>query len=154
MRAKGPARRVLPQPIGLQSLDVRPSIPLTLGVPNSIAVKEIHMTQSTRRGGSRPSRFRKWVLVATVAATCLAVATPAALARPTTPSARDRQITLAVSMLMAQQNLTGHGLDDTILRAVHRRQQITQQAVDRRGRLIQSKFNRHESPQSRNINPA
>src|SRR5262245_8999046 len=41
MRAKGPARRVLPQLIGLQSLDVRPSISLILGVPNPIAVKEI-----------------------------------------------------------------------------------------------------------------
>ncbi len=35
-------------------------------------------------------------------------------ARPTQPTAADRQITLAVSMLMEKQHLTGHRLDDTI----------------------------------------
>ena len=60
-------------------------------------------------------RFRKWILVSTVAGDL-----PGTRVRrpswpsPTDPSARDRQITLAVSMLMDQQNLTGHGLDDTI----------------------------------------
>ena len=35
-------------------------------------------------------------------------------ARPTQPSANDRQITLAVAMLMERQHLTGHRLDDQI----------------------------------------
>src|SRR4051812_1525007 len=37
-----------------------------------------------------------------------------ALARPTQPTANDRQITLAVSMLMERQHLTGQRLDKTI----------------------------------------
>jgi carboxyl-terminal processing protease len=37
-----------------------------------------------------------------------------ALARPTRPSATDRQITLAVSLLMERQHVTGHALDDAI----------------------------------------
>jgi carboxyl-terminal processing protease len=36
------------------------------------------------------------------------------LARPTQPSANDRQITLAVAMLMERQHLTGHKIDDEI----------------------------------------
>src|SRR5689334_23705292 len=41
------------------------------------------------------------------------VAAPA-LARPTQPSTNDRQITLAVAMLMERQHLTGHKIDDQI----------------------------------------
>lgn len=45
----------------------------------------------------------------------LVVASGAAVyARPTQPSAADRQITLAVSMLMERQHLTGKRIDDTI----------------------------------------
>ncbi len=72
------------------------------------------MTQSTRRGGFRPSRLPKWVLVSTVAGACVALGTVAVPAKPTSPSQRDRQITLAVSAMMERQNLSGHGLDDTI----------------------------------------
>lgn len=52
--------------------------------------------------------------MAALAALSVAIGPLAAEARPTNPSARDRQITLTVSMLMERQNLSGHRLDDTI----------------------------------------
>jgi carboxyl-terminal processing protease len=72
------------------------------------------MTQLTRRRGSRPFRLHQWVLVSTLAGVCVAMGPVALLAKPTAPSPRDRQITIAVAALMERQNLTGHGLDDTI----------------------------------------
>jgi carboxyl-terminal processing protease len=49
-----------------------------------------------------------------VAAVVLASGASIVCARPTQPNAADRQITLAVSMLMERQHLTGQRLDDTI----------------------------------------
>ena len=72
------------------------------------------MTQSTRRCGARLFSIQKTVWLSIAAALALAMGTAAVVARPTNPSARDRQITLAVSMLMERQNISGHMLDDTI----------------------------------------
>jgi carboxyl-terminal processing protease len=70
------------------------------------------MTHSTRRYGA--SSVRNFALLAIVAAGGLSLVSADVAGRPTNPSARDRQITLAVSMLMERQNISGHMLDDTI----------------------------------------
>ncbi len=66
------------------------------------------MTQPTH------CRFRpltaRLALVAVIATTTAGIA----LARPTQPTAAERQITLAVSMLMERQHLTGQHLDKTM----------------------------------------
>jgi carboxyl-terminal processing protease len=68
------------------------------------------MTQSThRRSLSIIPRLAMFV-----AGIALVAGPAVALARPTQPNATDRQITLAVSMLMERQHLTLHRLDDTI----------------------------------------
>ena len=54
------------------------------------------------------------VLLAVLGASSLCLGLNGAVARPTQPSATDRQITLAVSMLMERQQVTGHALDDAI----------------------------------------
>jgi carboxyl-terminal processing protease len=71
------------------------------------------MTQMTHRPRARrnlPISIPAVILVAIALASG-----PVPLgARPTEPSAADRQITLAVSMLMERQHLSGQSLDDTI----------------------------------------
>jgi carboxyl-terminal processing protease len=64
----------------------------------------LHAQQVVRRSG----------LFAAVVAITLVVTSAGLFARPTEPSAADRQITLAVSMLMERQHLSGQSLDDTI----------------------------------------
>lgn len=55
------------------------------------------------------------VLLAALGAGSLGLGLPtAALAKPTQPTATDRQITSIVSMLMERQHVTGHALDNTI----------------------------------------
>ena len=68
------------------------------------------MSQLTHR------RLRKFFPRVALLVAGLAAASGAAIAvaRPTQPSANDRQITLAVAMLMERQHLTGHRLDDQI----------------------------------------
>src|SRR5262245_10142288 len=60
----------------------------------------------------RPSLIR--VAVAGAIGLVTAIGSTSVSARPTQPSAADRQITLAVSMLMERKHLTQHALDDTI----------------------------------------
>jgi carboxyl-terminal processing protease len=57
---------------------------------------------------------RRSALFAALVAATLAVPSAGLFARPTEPSAADRQITLAVSMLMERQHMSGQSLDDTI----------------------------------------
>ncbi len=66
------------------------------------------MTQTTLR------RFRTLVPRLALLAVGLAAASGVAWARPTQPSARDRQITLAVAIQMEREHLTGQHLDDTV----------------------------------------
>ncbi|HEX3601257.1 MAG TPA: carboxy terminal-processing peptidase [Lacipirellulaceae bacterium] len=65
------------------------------------------MTQTTQL------RFRRLISGVAIAAILLTTAGIVS-ARPTQPSKADRQITLAVAMLMERQHLTRQGLDDTI----------------------------------------
>ena len=58
---------------------------------------------------ARLSIVRRLVALAAIAGLGLAIGSTSCPARPTEPSAADRQITLAVSMLMERQHLTGHG---------------------------------------------
>ena len=63
--------------------------------------------------------FRRYLLVAllgvfTVGTTAALLHTPPAVADPTGPSARDRQITLAVVSLLSREHLSEHELDDEI----------------------------------------
>jgi len=69
------------------------------------------MTSSTRRL-VRSAFLRRLVVLAAIAG--LGIGSAAVTARPTQPSAADRQITLAVATWMQRQHLTGHRLDDTI----------------------------------------
>jgi carboxyl-terminal processing protease len=73
------------------------------------------MTLSTRRL-ARVTIVRRLVALATIAGLGLAFGAATISARPTEPSAADRQITLAVSMLMERQHLTGQELNDAISR--------------------------------------
>ena len=68
------------------------------------------MTQSTHR------RLLSYVPRMTLLIATAAVAGGAVLvsARPTQPSAADRQITLAVAIKMEREHLTGHRLDDAV----------------------------------------
>jgi len=68
------------------------------------------MTQMTQR----PHRSLLPRVALLVAGLTAASSSTFAIARPTQPSANDRQITLAVAMLMERQHLTGHRLDDQI----------------------------------------
>ena len=68
------------------------------------------MTQTTQRRSA--SRFQRAALLALGVA--ITSAPLVAIARPTQPSASDRQITLAVAMLMERQHLSGQRLDDKI----------------------------------------
>src|SRR5262245_16948648 len=67
------------------------------------------MTLSTHRPLFRVRRL-SFVVVGLATAGMATLAT----ARPTQPSAADRQITFAVTTLMERQHLTAHRLDDTI----------------------------------------
>src|SRR5688500_16483553 len=58
------------------------------------------------------STVARYLLAA--AALAFSLGSTGALARPTQPSAADRQITLAVSMLMERQHLSGKPMDDMI----------------------------------------
>jgi len=69
------------------------------------------MTPSTRRP-FRSIFTRRLVAFAVLGGLTIGVAT--ASAKPTQPSAADRQITLAVAMLMERQHLSGQPLDDKI----------------------------------------
>jgi carboxyl-terminal processing protease len=53
-------------------------------------------------------------LIATLGVLVLAIGTAAVSAKPTQPSAADRQITFAVATLMERTHLTGQMLDDKI----------------------------------------
>ncbi len=66
------------------------------------------MTQSTH------CRFRPLSARLALVAVITTTTTGIALARPTQPTATERQITLAVSMLMERQHLTGQRLDKTM----------------------------------------
>src|SRR5262245_2554587 len=72
------------------------------------------MTFSTFHCPIRFSRVRSWVCAVAVASTVIVAGSKLGLARPTEPSATDRQITLAVSMLMEQWHLSRGQLGDTI----------------------------------------
>jgi carboxyl-terminal processing protease len=71
------------------------------------------MTLLTQRL-ARLSIVRRLTVLATIAGLGLGSGSLESSARPTAPSAADRQITLAVGMLMERQHLTGKELDDTI----------------------------------------
>jgi carboxyl-terminal processing protease len=71
------------------------------------------MTQPIRRRDVR-HRLRTSIASAILIALVLAARAASVSARPTEPSAADRQITLAVSMLMERSHLSGQSLDDTI----------------------------------------
>ena len=59
-------------------------------------------------------RLRTSIAYAILIGLALAARSASVSARPTEPSAADRQITLAVSMLMERSHLSGQSLDDTI----------------------------------------
>jgi carboxyl-terminal processing protease len=71
------------------------------------------MTHLTHRRDARRG-LRTSILAAAIVGLALAAGSAGLSARPTEPSAADRQITLAVSMLMERQHLSGQSLDDTI----------------------------------------
>jgi carboxyl-terminal processing protease len=71
------------------------------------------MTLSTCRRDAR-HRLRAAITFALLTGLALAAGSAHVSARPTEPSAADRQITLAVSMLMERSHLSGQSLDDTI----------------------------------------
>jgi carboxyl-terminal processing protease len=72
------------------------------------------MNHLTRRRDFRALFARLALLTAGVISMTVAAWSTGAYARPTQPSAADRQITLAVSMLMERQHLSRQSLDDTI----------------------------------------
>ncbi|HJQ80390.1 MAG TPA: S41 family peptidase, partial [Lacipirellulaceae bacterium] len=71
------------------------------------------MTQPICRRDVR-QRLRTSIASAILIGLALAARSASVSARPTEPSAADRQITLAVSMLMERSHLSGQSLDDTI----------------------------------------
>jgi carboxyl-terminal processing protease len=71
------------------------------------------MTQPICRRDVR-HRLRTSIASAILIGLALAARSASVSARPTEPSAADRQITLAVSMLMERSHLSGQSLDDTI----------------------------------------
>ncbi|MCI0334109.1 MAG: carboxy terminal-processing peptidase [Planctomycetes bacterium] len=71
------------------------------------------MTSSTQRF-LRISAFRRAAVLGILSAVGLSVGAATVSARPTQPSAADRQITFAVATLMERTHLTGQSLDDKI----------------------------------------